>query len=186
MVMEIPENCVDVQNALHLYVGDDLEPEVLRAVARHLDGCAGCRALAEDASAARDAFRSLGDRTPPAPPVWAAVRSELVREGLVAGAPVARRSSWWIVPAAAAASVAAVLVTLALRGDPAVTPQDRVQPIAGPRPVALQPVQPGSRSLVEESPSFGAPVFGSVPDAAPAGQRTSVRPIPTDPREIVR
>lgn len=186
MVMEIPENCIDVQNALHLYVGDDLEPEVRDAVSRHLDGCAGCRTIGDDARAARDAFRTLGERTPPAPPVWVAVRAELVREGLVAGAPPARRTSWWIVPAAAAASVAAVLVTLALRGDPAVTPQDRAPMDAGPRPIALHPVDPSARPLVEEPASFGVPVFGAVPDAAPAGQRTSGRPVPANPREIVR
>jgi len=185
MVMELPENCTDIENAIHLYVGADLEPEIQRAVTRHLDGCRACRHLAEQARLARDAFLGLTADEPLEESVWGAVRAELERDGLLRGAPTIQRTSWWIVPAAAAASVAAVLLTLAWRGDASVLPGPENGPV-GPQPIALEPVEDGAPSLIDAPPihSDGTPFHPSVPGASAAGNRT--QRLPNEPREIIR
>jgi len=188
MVMEIPENCIDVQNALHLYVGADLETEVQVAVARHLEACTGCRVQADDAQAARAALLGLRSEAPPAISVWSDVRAQLVREGHLAGTPVARRSPWWIVPAAAAASVAAVLLTLAVQNGSNRAVSNGTQPSAPgtPQPIALHPVEPGAAPLFDDSAPRVMPFDSSFSGASAAGNQRGGAIVPVDPNEIIR
>lgn len=55
-------------------------PDVARAVGRHLDSCASCRALLEDLTRICAAAAGLGPIEPPAR-VWAAVQAELRAPG---------------------------------------------------------------------------------------------------------
>lgn len=185
MVMEIPENCMDVRNALHLYVGADLEAEVQVAVARHLEGCASCRAQATDAQAARAALLGLAIDAPLTTSVWSEVRAQLVREGRLSGAPAARRSPWWIVPAAAAASVAAVLLTLAVNRDLNPLQPEPTRPDA-PQPIVLQPVEPGAAPLYDDRLPNTMPFDGSFSGASAAGNHNRRVLVPVDPNEIIR
>jgi hypothetical protein len=188
MMMEIPENCIDVQNALHLYVGADLETEVQVAVARHLEACAGCRAQADDAQAARAALLVLKSDAPPAISVWSDVRAQLLREGRIAGAPVARRSPWWIVPAAAAASVAAVLLTLAVQNDANRVLPNGAQPSApdAPQPIVLHPVEAGAAPIFDDSAPRVMPFDPSFSGASAAGNQRGGAIVPFDSNEIIR
>lgn len=190
MVMEIPENCVDVQNALHLYVGADLEAEVQAAVSLHLDGCTSCRSQAVGAQASRTAFLELADDAPISS-VWSDVRAQLIREGVLQGPVSARRSQWWIIPAAAAASVAAVMLTLNLQGGRNLqgdSNQAPSAPIANhtPQPVVLQPVEPGAKPLVDPRVPFASPFQYSTPGASAAGNESRTVIVPSDPYEIIR
>ena len=86
----LPESCTDVQASLPLFVGEDLEPAALDAVARHVGGCAACRALEGRARSARELLLGLGREhahaAPPAPGLWPGIRGQLVTGGLLAGA----------------------------------------------------------------------------------------------------
>ncbi|MCB9904216.1 MAG: zf-HC2 domain-containing protein [Planctomycetes bacterium] len=185
MVIEIPENCMDVQNALHLYVGADLEAEVQVAVARHLDGCANCRARATEAQAARAALLGLAVDVPLTTSVWSDVRAQLIREGRIASAAAPRRTPWWIIPAAAAASVAAVLVTLALNRD--VSPLQPTPSLPnGPAPIVLHPVDPGAAPLYDDALPSTSPFDSSFTGASAAGNESRRVFVPADPNEIIR
>lgn len=185
MVMEIPENCMDVRNALHLYVGADLEALVQEAVSRHLEGCASCRAQAADAQAARAALLGLAVDLPLTTSVWSEVRAQLVREGRLSGARPTRRSPWWIVPAAAAASVAAVLITLAVNRE--LHPLQPAPSAPGaPQPIVLQPVDPGAAPLYDDRLPGTAPFEAPFSGASAAGNHSRRVLVPADPNEIIR
>ncbi len=137
-------SCTDVQAALPLFVGYDLEAPEMEKVAGHLDTCPTCHALAGRAQSAREVLWTLRDdasggaRPAPAlsaggPDLWPGVRAELVREGLLEARPMLSsgpRRVWFGGIAAAAAAV--LLVTLAQVFDP--VPNTPVQPVASSSP----------------------------------------------------
>src|SRR5688572_10939855 len=104
--------CEHVLERLPLYVGEDLDAETAAGVSAHLAGCAGCRAGAERASAARARLRAAfeEDVRGGGPNLWPGVRAGLVREGLLGPRRTLRRGPWRRVAAlaAAAAGLAAV------------------------------------------------------------------------------
>ena len=100
------------ETELIAYLKDELAPPARETVARHLEGCAGCRATVAD-------FRALldGVAATAAPPVaWARYRAEL-RQRLEAQA---GRSfwSWWRrpFPIAVSAGLAAAVLALVVLG----------------------------------------------------------------------
>jgi anti-sigma factor RsiW len=120
--------CEDVSNVLVDFVDGRLDPDAERAVERHLDSCANCRALVVDLRTIRAAAFML-DRHEPGAEVWASLQQKLAAEpaprGRVLALPVPR-ASWTVWMAAAAAIVLATLVgvlPLLRRGEPAVTPE---------------------------------------------------------------
>jgi Putative zinc-finger len=84
MKRDHPETCSEIQGHLPLYVGGDLEPEILDAVARHLACCEACRVASR---AAEDARRVMGlalsgERVPD---LWPGVRENLHAAGFLLG-----------------------------------------------------------------------------------------------------
>jgi len=90
---ELPDDCLEIENSLPLWVGGDLEPEIQRAVDAHLARCARCADRGAKAQRARAAL-CLGlklrveGRTDPAigSDPWPALRARLRAEGVLAGA----------------------------------------------------------------------------------------------------
>lgn len=128
-------SCGETREKLPLYVGGDLDSEILEAVRAHLDLCNECSRRAGEALRARrelvGALRSReSDR--PRPDLWPALRATLRAEGLVhePRAPLAlpaaparvpsRRWTWALAVSAAAAlllAVAQISGVLAPRGQ---------------------------------------------------------------------
>ncbi|MDP1571319.1 MAG: zf-HC2 domain-containing protein, partial [Vicinamibacterales bacterium] len=67
------EACADNIGAL---IDGDLSPEDQRALERHLEGCAECRALVDDLRTIRAAAFTLERREVP-PRVWAGIQAQL-------------------------------------------------------------------------------------------------------------
>ena len=107
--------CLEVEPLLPLYVGADLEPSEMEQVAEHLNGCETCRnenlALLET----RERLLRLDDApwTKNVPDLWSGIRSELVSEGLIAGAQSrpALPSIWQRVRVGGLAAAAALVVS---------------------------------------------------------------------------
>lgn len=139
-------SCGEAREKLPLYVGGDLDPEVLETVRGHLDACDECARRAVAAvRARRELVSALRENGAGRPALWPGIRAALRAEGLVnegpkpasTPAPVRARTSrprwtWALVPAVAAAAVLAVLQVSSLvsRG----TPSERVPEIAGEEP----------------------------------------------------
>src|SRR5262245_8580636 len=139
-------SCGEVREKLPLYVGGDLDPDVLEAVRGHVELCAECaRSLGKAAGARRvlvSAFRAQeGDVEQPN--LWPGIRSKLLVEGLVRPegeaatrtvAPTTRRTSWaWALPPRAAA--AALALYLQLGDESSILPREQ-----GPRPREIEVV----------------------------------------------
>jgi len=120
--------CGEAHERLLLYVGGDLEQDVLDAVAAHLESCGTCAREAENArSARRDLLGALRERGnanggPSDPGLWPGIRAVLVSEGLIhepaerpGVTPVvplrSRRARWTLALAPLAAAAALLLVT---------------------------------------------------------------------------
>lgn len=113
-------SCGEVREKLPLYVGGDLDSDVLEAVRGHLDRCGECaRRAASDQRARRELLAALRAEGGPLEPsgLWPALRATLRQEGLIHEAreplalpaaparPRSRRWSWAMVPVAAAAAL---------------------------------------------------------------------------------
>ena len=107
--------CQDFQDSLDLWLEGERRPDA----EAHVRTCAACNALVADMEMIRSAANDLEDVDPP-PPVWAAIRSRLEAEGLVA-----KRDRWawlpsfgsgWMRPAFAGALVAVLAVGAFLLG----------------------------------------------------------------------
>lgn len=150
--MDLPQTCEDVEAALPLFVGSDLEPAEMDAVRLHLEGCEDCGALARRAVAARGVLVGARYASPLAgPSLWEGIRPELVAEGLIASSSSADASTGDAPPVrsarprltsfqrfgiGSAAAAAAVLFAFTLAG------QLRPEAPAGPS----SPVSSGERA----------------------------------------
>jgi len=117
-------SCGEAREKLPLYVGGDLDAEVLEGVRTHFESCAACALLGAEALRARrelvSAFRQP-EALSATPGLWPGIRATLRAEGLIrerseiARLPAAparsRRPHWgWaLVPVAAAAALLLVL-----------------------------------------------------------------------------
>lgn len=176
------ETCLEIENALPLWAGGDLEPEAQASVENHLARCEGCSRAAVRARAARAALerglKSAAERMGAGRDPWPSLRESLRAEGLVGPAHAApsarpwyRRSTAW--PVAAAVLVGLFLAGTWLPNGSEPTPAPGVPRVAdgGNRP------QHGPSRASEtdvEAPGFVGPVA-----ALPAGLR---RLSPADPR----
>lgn len=121
--------CDHVLELLPLHVGEDLDAETAVGVAAHLEGCAGCRAAAGRASAARARLRAAfeEDVRGGGPNLWPGVRAGLVREGLLGERRTAVLRGPWrraaALAAAAAGLAAIILPAVLLRGGGEATPE---------------------------------------------------------------
>ena len=181
-------SCGEVRDKLPLYVGGDLDPDVLDAVRGHLDLCGECARRAARAAGARRVLLasfqgSEGDVTQPG--LWSGIRARLHSEGLihepeqtVVHAPVASarraRWSWALAPLAAAAVVMLILEVsggLAPSRGPEVLPGPQApspapfvaMPVSAPVGGSLQRIDPRDARLAAPYPTRR--VEGQVPGA---------------------
>jgi anti-sigma factor RsiW len=121
--------CNDVSNVLVDFIDGRLDPDQERAVERHLDTCANCRALVVDLRTIRAAAFML-DRHEPGPAVWASLQQRVAAEpaprsrGRVLAMP--SRANWgvWLAAAAAIVLATAISVWPLLRRSEPVAPQE--------------------------------------------------------------
>lgn len=156
-------SCGEVREKLPLYVGGDLDQDVLEAVRGHLDLCRECARQMDRAMGARrvlvSAFRAQeGDVDQPG--LWPGIRAKLLVEGRIQAegeaavpslAPRARRARWlWALAPLAAAAVLALLLRLEGEREGG----SKIRPGApGPHPSAPEvvdvPVQLPARGTLE-------------------------------------
>jgi anti-sigma factor RsiW len=107
-------HCDELSDVLVDFIDGRLDPDAERAVERHLDTCANCRALVVDLRTIRAAAFML-DRHEPGPEVWTSLQQRIAAEpaprarGRVLAMP-ATRASWSVWLAAAAAIVLATMI----------------------------------------------------------------------------
>ena len=139
-------SCGEVREKLPLYVGEDLDPEVLDAVRMHLDRCLSCARMAESAARARKALISAfrGREADGARPgLWPGIRSALRAEGRIheASIPVPLAASklsavkgprthrsWRVRTLVPLTAAAALLALVQLGGLFATDPSGRIRP----------------------------------------------------------
>lgn len=77
--------CSEIENALPLFVGGDLEGDASRAIEAHLMHCAACSLRMHAAREAHGVLvRALRSHSAPGPDLWSGVRAVLWEEGLLA------------------------------------------------------------------------------------------------------
>jgi len=103
--------CDELSTALVDLVDGRLDPALQREAERHLEACAGCRALVDDLRTIRAAAFTLDRREPPAE-VWASLNRAIATEPGAGGRPAADRSNWTVWMAAAAVLMLATVVGL--------------------------------------------------------------------------
>lgn len=170
-------SCGEARERLPLYVGGDLDPDVLESVRDHLGACGECARQAAGAlRARREMVSALRSRevAQVRPALWPGIRATLRAEGLVressaipASPPVASRAArparwgWVLVPAAAAAMLlvlmqfSAVFMRRSLPGSAAPRPQESNTevvdaPVANPPAGGLQRVDPRDGLLLPQ------------------------------------
>ena len=156
--------CDHVLELLPLHVGEDLDAETAAGVSAHLAGCAGCRAAAGRASAARARLRAVfeEDVRGGGPNLWPGVRAGLVREGLLGERRTAVLRGPWrraAAFAAAAAGVAAVILPAVLLRGGGEAPRDLVEALPTS---AMTTAKTGAETLVVNEPTPVLPT-GLVP-----------------------
>jgi anti-sigma factor RsiW len=106
-------NCADLQGDVLVDLVDGrLDPAQQRTIERHLEACAGCRALVTDLRSVRAAAFMLDRREPP-PQVWSKLQAAVAAEpkpGRVLFMPT--RANWPVWLAAAAALILATVIGL--------------------------------------------------------------------------
>ena len=153
-------SCNEVREKLPLYVGGDLDPDVMDAVGGHLGLCSECtRHLARATGARRvlvASFRAQeGEVDQPA--LWPGIRAKLLAEGRIhtgestgvaLAAPRPRRARWaW---AFAPIAAAAALVLFLQAGDELPVPQalpNQIGPSAPSPEIAVTPVSTQTGTL---------------------------------------
>jgi hypothetical protein len=78
-------SCTEAREKLPLYVGGDLDREVQETLRSHLERCADCHRLVQEAVAARrELVLSFRERVQgPKPDLWSGIRAQLVAEGRI-------------------------------------------------------------------------------------------------------
>jgi hypothetical protein len=105
-------NCAELNDVLVDLVDGRLDPAIERAIERHLDACAECRALVSDLRTIRAAAFTL-DRREPAASTWAAVAARVAAEPAPRGSVLrmpGTRGAWAAWLGAAAALVLATAI----------------------------------------------------------------------------
>lgn len=175
-------SCNEAREKLPLYVGGDLDREVLETLRSHLERCADCHRQVQAAVAARRelvlAFRERvqGEK----PDLWTGIRAQLVAEGRIledaGGRPVrpletsesfthARRRLRWSRALAPLAAAAVVLFVLQLSGvfselsgpkhdRPATTPRGGGNLVVAP---TTPPARPAGLIRVDASEPLSSP-----------------------------
>jgi hypothetical protein len=164
-------SCAEVREKLPLYVGADLDAEVLDAVRGHLELCGECARVTARATTARvelvAALRALEQELDP-PTLWPDLRAKLLIEGRiradggeeVAAIPVRARRARWLWALAPLAAAAALLFFMRageelapgrLPNSPGArglsAPELVVAPVAAPRRGTLETIPPDEVSL---------------------------------------
>ncbi len=138
-------SCADYSEAIAQSVDGGLDPAPQRALERHVEGCAACRALLADLRTIQAAAFTL-DRHTPHPHVLAAIRARLATDavpetrGRLLAWP-ATRTAW------ASWAVAAALVLATTAG---IYPLLRTPPAEAPAAVAAGPGGDAVASIVQE------------------------------------
>lgn len=96
------------ETTINDYVDGTLDAGEREATARHLDGCAPCRQLADDLDAVRRAATALGPRVPPADG-WARVERAILEERNTATRGATTKVRYWLMAAAASVLLATVV-----------------------------------------------------------------------------
>lgn len=169
-------NCTEAREKLPLYVGGDLDRDVLETLRAHLERCDECHRKVQEAMQARRelvlAFRERSQG--PKPDLWSGIRAQLVSEGRILedarGRPVTpsetfpsrvrtRRAPWTRVLAPLAAA-ALVLFVLQLSGA--------FSELSGKRSLApATPPRDGGGLVAEQTPVSGGLIRVSPDEALP-------------------
>jgi len=165
-------SCGEVREKLPLYVGGDLDPDVMDAVRGHLELCSECARHMARATGARRvlvaSFRAQEGEVDQ-PELWPGIRAKLLAEGRIrvegsaevgVSAPRATRRPRWLWALAPLAAAAALLLFLQAGdelGAPAVLPKNQpraiptpeivLTPVSAPAGGSLQRIDPGDASL---------------------------------------
>lgn len=191
-------SCGETREKLPLYVGGDLDSEILEGVRAHLDLCGECSRRAGEALRARrelvGALRSRESERP-RPDLWPALRATLRAEGLVhePRAPLALpaepvrgpRSRWtWALAATAAAALLVAMAQISGVLSPRTGSERLPELVEGPSaapspadvgvvPVAL-PASGGLQRIDPREPMRRPVIF------RPVRPGTSAEPTPND------
>jgi Putative zinc-finger len=109
-------NCNEYKDAIAEFVDGALDAAGQRALERHVEGCAACRALVADLKSIQAAAFTLDRREPPAA-IWDAIRARVAAEprpddrGRLLAWPRTRQA-WGVWLAAAAALILATVVSI--------------------------------------------------------------------------
>ena len=190
-----PETCTDIQAALPLFVGFDLEAHEMEQVSGHLESCSACRALAGRAEAAREVWKTLRDEEDRrALDFWSRVRAGLVSEGRLGVEPARRTASAFPLGLASAAAAAVLFVGLSRLFEPVPTapaslgaPQLVAESASSSPAVVTTPAstgglrraRPGEERLLDQARSLGGEFW--VPWETPQGAALAGSPPRTSP-----
>lgn len=170
----LPESCTEVQAALPLYAGGDLDPREMDAVRTHVEGCPRCEVRAQRARTARARLATLRAEEPTVD-LWPGIRAQLEAEGWLTTegrpAPVPRPRAlrpaplWRRGALAAAAAAAALLAVSQLLSPPTVEDGGAGAQVTAPaRAIAATPVSaPSAGRLRRLAPEEGHLLEGARP-----------------------
>ena len=150
---DIEKHCPEIREKLPLYIGGDLDPEVLESVRTHLASCGECALRTGEASRARQLFVGALQEAELRPAeLWSGLREVLSSEGRIrtTSGPIPMRTSdergrprLRLVRYAGALAAAAAVVLFAsaptFRRSPALEIRDTSPDAIVARPVASQP-----------------------------------------------
>jgi hypothetical protein len=173
--------CTETREKLPLFVGGDLDPDVLATVRAHLEGCPECAARAGAAERGRRALvDALLERCDEGtqPELWAGIRATLASEGRIQGSepfvgrpralPAGPRR-WTrrvLAPLAAAAAILLGVPAVFMTGEE--VPGKRLAPVGAP--VVQVPTFPVSNPVVD-----GEVLRGGALENVPAEEASRVR-----------
>lgn len=159
--------CGEAREKLLLYVGGDLDADILEAVAVHLERCDECARKAEAGMRARRSLVSaLHERQEGArqPSLWPGIRSTLLAEGILHEpmanpvlrplAPLGPRRARWTLALVPLAAAAALLLVTEWSGSFRSTGGGRILP--NPRTAEIHEAQAGIPEVAFTPPSDAA------------------------------
>lgn len=163
-------SCGPVREQLPWFAGGELDASTAASVRAHLVDCHACRgeaAVLQRSHAALGAL-AVGDETPAEAAMFADLHRDILAAVAAEPSPslaTGGRASWWASGRALAA--AAVLVVVGFWGG--IVVGDRRDPGAGARLLSTSAAQPGSRTVVGESPRV-VPYAGARVELRPLGE----------------